>query len=344
VLRVSYSSISDWLRCPRYFAYKHVERRERIGGGTSRPLAFGKAGHKGQEALWSWAGDHDDPARLQAALNGFRAEAALQDLSWEDQLLGEVLLIGYAARWDDLRLSFDRPPAAEVRLTVPVLNPAGHPDPELEVVAVLDVIATDVDDSAVPIEHKFTSSDISPGSAYWGRLDLNLQASIQWIVASDSGLQVGHVLWDAVRAPEMKRLQATPSDKREFYKRATKRPDGSIAQVGDPKPGIRLADETNEEFIQRVMDRVLSDPLAFYGRQPLHRSDDELARVRMDIWSAGTNMRRAIENGTFPRNLDACQKFNMPCQYLPVCSGETTIDDPRVYCIRTRPVEEKVVF
>lgn len=340
MLRLSYSSISDFQRCPRYYAHRHIDRRDRIGGG-SRPLGFGRSFHKAQEALWGWAGEADDPARLQAATTAFSKEATLEGLSWEDHLLGEVLLIGYAARWDDLRLSFHGTPQPEVKVVGPVLNPSGTPEDGLEIAAVFDVVTTDVDGSTVLAEHKTTKSEIAPGAAYWGSLDLNLQASIYWIVATDAGHQVGHILWDAVRAPEWKRYEATPLDKREFYKRP---PAGSTAKPGDPKPGVRLTDETADQFAERVMSKVLTDPNAFYGRQALYRSDDELARVRMDLWSVGKQMQHAVEVGAFPRNLQSCRAFNTECAYLPVCRGEADINDDRLYRLRVRRDETKELF
>lgn len=340
-MRISYSAISDWQRCPRYYAYRHVLKRVRLGS-SGRALGFGRAGHKGQEALWGWDGDPADPGRLQAAVDAFLTAADEEKLSFEDRMLGQVLLIGYAARWDDLRLSYHMAPLVERRVTTPVLRPSGTPADDLEIVAVFDVVAYDTDGSTVPVEHKFTSSDISPGAAYWSRLDLNLQASIYWLVASDAGREPRVILWDAIRAPETKRLLATPRDKREFYKRATKRADGSMAAVGDPKPGVRLVDETADELTQRMMDRVLANPLDYYGRGEVYRSEDELARVRADLWQVGRQMQQSVDGEYFPRNLDGCHKYGTVCPYLPVCKGEVTIDDDRVYTIRER--EEKPVL
>ena len=337
-VRISYSGLSDWARCNRYYYYRHILRTVRLGP-AGRPLGFGRAGHKGQEALWSWAGDPDDPGRLQAAVTAFETAAEEEGLSFDDRILGQVLLIGYAARWDDLRLNYHMAPLVERKVVVPVLDPTGNPDPDMELVAVFDVVAYDLEGNTVPVEHKFTASPIEPGAAYWGRLDMNLQASIYWIVATDAGRQVGEILWDAIRAPQLTRWEATPSDKREFYKRATKRADGTVAQPGDPKPGVRLEPESVEAFTERVMGKVLGAPAEFYGRQPLYRSDDELDRVRADVWQTGKQIQRAAEDGTYPRNLDACNKFNMPCPYLPVCKGEVEITDERIYQVRLR--EEK---
>lgn len=331
-IRLSYSSISTYQLCPRKYAYSYVERREGIGG-RSRPLGFGSAFHAAQEALWGWSGESTDPGRLQGARKAWADAAATEQLSFEDTLLGEVLLIGYAARWDDLRLSFHGTPLVECKVELPVLRPDGTPDPELVLVCVFDVVTYDADGSSVVVEHKTTKSDVSPGSAYWGRLDGNLQASIYWLAAADHGRDVQCVLWDVIRAPLFKRADATPLADREYYKRP---PAGSGFKPGDLKPGQRIADETADEFAERVMSKVLAEPNAYFGRQELARSDDELDRVRMDLWAVGRQMVHAVRTGAFPRNLQSCNAFNTPCDYLPVCKGEASIDDPQLYRLRVR--------
>lgn len=665
-VRLSYSSISTFQLCPRKYAYSYIERKERIGG-RSRPLGFGSAFHAAQEALWGWSGESTDPGRLSGARKAWADAAASEQLSFEDTLLGEVLLIGYAARWDDLRLSFHGTPLVECKVELPVLRPDGTPDPELVLVCVFDVVTYDADGSSVVVEHKCltgdaelfnqaeglyrtaqdlvgkpvilwtghawgaasvtigsvqpcvavglrsgrtlrvssnhpvltpagwapaggltvgcpvmhsgsgtsgdgvalsddqiawlgymlgdgtfpkgddrraqftkrpgpvlddfvivskwlgfqvacysspkrsaaavqcrgefplaletegfrsankrvpptlmgmdraqtrhflralwstdghfysshdhlyvgyssrsqllcsdvqrllhrlgietrlsncpvvykgakrdywqlrvvsreakrrmrelllgsakyvtlpavrdgvhcndsagldavvsvehlgdlqtysvevpgahtfelegvlthntTKSDVSPGAAYWGRLDGNLQASIYWLAAADHGRDVQCVLWDVIRAPLFKRADATPLADREYYKRP---PAGSGFKPGDLKPGQRTADETADEFAERIMSKVLAEPNAYFGRQELARSDDELDRVRMDLWAVGRQMVHAVRTGAFPRNLQSCNAFNEPCAYLPVCRGEATIDDPTLYRLRVR--------
>jgi hypothetical protein len=291
-----------------------------------RALGFGIAFHEAQAALWE-GGDH----ALDKARTAWAVAAARETLSFEDTLLGEVLLLGYSLRWDDFRLNYQGAPLVERRVTVPVLDLQGNPDPELELVCVFDVVAMDEDGTTVPVEHKTTTSAIDPGSAYWTRLDNNLQASIYYVVAGDAGRPIKHILWDVIKAPRLERMLATPVERREFY---VKPPKGKAA--GDPKPGTRLVDETADEFAVRVMDQILTDPGSYFQRQAIYRSDDEVARVRADIWMTGQAMLHAERTGAYPRNLDSCQKYGRPCPYLPVCTGQADIDDDRVYTIRRR--------
>lgn len=285
--------------------------------------------------MWTWQGEREDPARLRSAIEAWNGAALEGRLGYEDSLLGQVLLIGYSLRYDDMRLFFQGAPLVEQRVVGPVLDLAGNPDPDLEVTAVFDIVAYDQEGNTVVVEHKTTKSPIDPGAAYWPRLDLNLQASLYYVVASDHGRSVNHILWDVVKAPELKKLNATPIDKREFYVKS-----GKWGEAGDPKPGTRLVDETAEQFATRVQELILSNPGAFYARQPVHRSEDEQARTRADLWMVGRQMVHAVENDCYPRNFDGCHKFNRECPYLPVCTGQADITDERMYQIRKRSDEK----
>ena len=333
-LRLSYSAISDFQRCPRYFAYRRIMGARPVGAGD-RPLAFGTAFHAGQQVWWAGRSDDDPAVRLQAARVAF-AEAA-RELRLEDQILGDILLTGYAARWADQGYMFHAEPIVEEKVIVPVLGPHG-PDPDLEVTAVFDVVAYDEHGTTAVVEHKTTRSALDDGSKYWARTDPNLQVSLYYIVAHDAGRSVGRFVWDAVRAPEYRMHQATPPEHREFRKR-----DDRWGRKGDPLPGTRLAAETPDEFANRVQDLVLSDPGAFYARRDLVRTPDALDRARADLWAVGRAMLHARDADLYPRSPQACDMFGAQnrCEFAPVCWGGESIENPRLYTLRARDPFEK---
>ena len=326
-MQLSYSSISEFQLCPRKWYFNRIERRSRRGG-NDRSLGFGTAFHAAQEVLWGSDGTAEE--KLPAVLKRWQQAADEEQLSTEDRILGEVLLIGYSVRWDDFKLTHNMLPIVEERAVVPVLDLNGNPDPDLELCIVLDVRTLTADGETIPVEHKTTTSPIDEGAPYWQRMDQSMQVSLYYMALSDAGHQVGHVLLDAVRAPKMERHLATPVEKRQFYVKA-----GAWGKVGDPKPGTRIVDETPEEFVQRVQEMVLGNPGGYYARHKLYRDEFELERTRADLWMQGKLMQYAVDNNLFPRNYpEACTKFNRECQYLPVCKGEVEITDERVYQIR----------
>lgn len=329
-LRLSYSAISDYQTCPRKYYFRWVLQRSAIAL-AGRSLAFGRAFHEAQEA-W-WAGEGDGALRLIEAIKKWYEHA--DELTAEDRILGEVLLIGYAAYWSDEALRYQNIPLAERKVETPVLGPDGQPVPEQTGVAVFDVVAYNAQGQTVIIEHKTTRSDVSPGTRYWDRVELSLQADMYHLAAADLGRNVDHVLWDVVRVPDVSRLPATPVHLRETYQKS-----GPWGKKGDFKRNVRLEPETLDEFQARLTQTILDNPEAYYGRKPLYRDQAALDRARADIWAVGQQIENSLRTGAFPRNTDSCNKYGVQCQYLPVCSGAADINDERLYQIRKRDVPD----
>lgn len=157
---------------------------------------------------------------------------------------------------------------------------------------------------ALVVEHKTTAADITPGAPYWTKLVLDAQVSAYYAGAAHLGHDVVGVLYDVLRKPALKPLAANSR---------------------------RAAAETPEEFGERLVAEIASDPSAYYGRGIVVRTEDEMRAHRDDVWQAARQIARATADGEFPRNPDACERWGRQCDYWPVCSGETTIADPLRY-------------
>lgn len=337
-IRISVSAVQTWQLCNRKYYYNYMAERVRLGE-SNRPMHFGSAFHEAQAVWWSRHSDENEAERLIAARHKWEDEAGKYGLSADDKLLGNVLLTGYSVRWSDYGLLFQGQPIVEQKVELPLLDPNGNPDPDFVFVLVMDVRTFDETGRTVIIEHKTTGSKIDEGAAYWSRIQNNIQANSYYMAAEDNGHDVAYVLWDVIRAPELTRRSATPIEKREFYLR-----DGKYGKKGDPKPGTYLTAETHGEFIERLTNLVLSDPRAFFAREQLTPSESEIHQTRADLWGVGQQIKQACDTGSFPRNRKSCMAFNKPCPYLPVCNDEADIDDPRLYTIKTKPVESKYSF
>lgn len=329
-LRLSFSAISDWQRCPRYYYFRWVLQRAAVAA-AGRSLAFGRAFHEAQ-AAW-WAGEGDGAVRLIEAIKVWYEHA--DELTPEDRVLGEVLLIGYAAYWADAALRYQTIPIAERKVETPVLGPDGKPVEGQVAVSVFDVVAYNPEGKTVIIEHKTTRSDVSPGTRYWDRVELSLQADMYHLAALDLGRNVDHVLWDVVRVPDVNRLPATPVHLRETYQKS-----GPWGKKGDYKRNVRLEPESLDEFQARLTQMVLDNPEAYFGRKPIYRDQAQLDAARADVWGIGQEIEQALATGNFPRNRDSCNKYGVVCQYSPVCNGSADINDERLYTIRKRDVTD----
>lgn len=324
-VRLSHSSISSFLRCPRLWALQQAGYVP--VGEKSRPLEFGTVFHTALE-LW-WTSELDEVVRLEAAMATFASGAA--NLSFEDRILGPLLLRGYAAMYGSDELRFQGLPIAERKVEVPVLDLDGNVDPRMVLVAVMDVVGYTPEGDTVIVEHKTTSSDIRTAT-FWDRFDHSLQSKLYHIAATDLGREPTSAIVDVVRAPVMHRRLATPIERREFYKRAT-----GDARVGDPRPGTRLVDETREEFALRAEEAILSDPEGYFVRQPYSYTQQQIADARVDLWTVGAMMAGvAARDGASPRNSDGCDRFGGRCGFHAACYGGASLDDTQLYQVVKR--------
>jgi hypothetical protein len=295
-------------------------------GDRARPLEFGDCFHKAQAEFWTREGDVRE--RLQAAMRVWLSVAGT--LSWEDQIIGAQLLIGYAAYYQDDALRQVALPIAERKLLLPLPRPDGTPDPELMLVAKMDAVCYDSDLNTVLVEHKTTTSDLQ-GATYWDRMKRSSQITTYMLAAEACGRRPAYLLLDAVRAPALRRLRATPAEHRKFYQR-----DGKYGKVGDPMPGTRLADETQAEFTERIRAAVVGAPHAYFARQQFVRTDAELYAARCDLWATGQLMLAVAKNGgAAPRNEDGCDKFGRRCEFDAACF-QGQLQNEQLYRIRNK--------
>lgn len=212
------------------------------------------------------------------------------------------------------------------------------------------------------VEHKTTSLEIGLGSPYWKRLTLDSQISTY-----DTGVRaLGHepvgTLYDVVRKVQLRPLEATPLEKREYTKpkdrackeckkkNATPGPHVELVGEGDDArevscvdgrivtdPGgklyanMREHDETPDEFRQRVRDEIGANPDKYYQRGTVVRLANERVDAAVDAWEVGKQIRESQLEKRWPRNVEACDSYGSWCAFWPVCSGEASIDDPLRY-------------
>lgn len=186
----SATRLKTWHRCTRLHHYRY---NLDLGEPTADVAAFGKVGHEHLEgdlriAMGEIATpptmlpDHYEQARLYAVIDGYRER-------WTN------------SAWNVL--------GVEVPFQYEL---AGH-----IITGRMDGIVQDKSNGQVLVlEHKFTSSDASPGSAYWDRLALDLQIACYVDGASVLGYDVAGVIYDVIAKPAHKVKRATPVDQRKY--------------------------------------------------------------------------------------------------------------------------------
>jgi hypothetical protein len=181
-------------------------------------------------------------------------------------------------------------------------------------------------------EIKTTSDQVSPGSPYWVKIaNLEPQATNYLLASEAKGWGHTEILWDVLKKPDIRRLKATPEDKRKLKK------------DGTPYATTRLSDESDDELEQRCLADIAERPEHYFQRAAIVRLEHEHKAHVRDIYGTVRLIQLAREMGEdTPRNTDACFKYGSgkPCQFYEVCSGVADINDPTMYQERKRKKSE----
>lgn len=167
-------------------------------------MAFGTIGHAALEAyLLAWkAGDLD--GRLRAAIANVNASSA----SAVDRAKLRALVIAYHLRWGSQDwdvLEVER----EFRYELDDALIGGKLD---------GLIRDRATGKIYVLEHKFTSSDATPGSSYWEKLAIDTQVSIYIDGATMLGYEIAGCIYDVIKRPDHEQLLATPIESRRYTK------------------------------------------------------------------------------------------------------------------------------
>lgn len=262
------SEMACYRGCPREHLYRY-----RVNKGPLVPAEALVRGTLVHECLALWD-------------QGQATTAAMLLLLPEDRALLRAYQIYYA----DARLS-------DARANVPFhVDVGGH-----TLVGELDALGTLLGDGfpgsmsyeRCIVEHKTTSKDITPGSAYWREVSQTAAQASAYSLAYP-GIPI---VWDVLRKTTLRRLDANTR---------------------------RREPESDEAFESRVFEAICESPEKHFQRMTIVRLDHELDNFRRDVedWT------RVMELGESPRNPDACWKWGRPCDFFSVCWEGASIEGP----------------
>jgi ATP-dependent helicase/DNAse subunit B len=276
---------------------------------TAEALTFGTLVHAGLEVWWQRGGDL--PAAHAAVQKLLTAEV-------DEVIVAKVnvLLAGYDARWRATMSQFEVL-AVEAEFRAPLRNPAtGYPCRDLEVAGKLDVIVRKRGDGSVWfVEHKTSAEDLSSGSTYWQRLRMDPQVSVYYDGAKALGHDVRGCIYDVLAKPRERLKLATPEAVRKYKK------DGTLYA------NQREADETIDEFRDRITATMAESPDGYFGRAEVIRTEAELIESAKDTHATALMIRECERTGRNPRNPDACFLPGRTCPFHDVCCGLASLDD-----------------
>jgi hypothetical protein len=328
----------DARACQRLNKYRYLDGY--ISVVTAETLRFGSLWHFGQEAWWT----APTSERLERALASIAPKAS----DAFDLARVQALLIGYHARWSEEPFSAV---AIEAQFECDLRNPETRAASRtFRLAGKIDGIIRDERGSRVLLmEHKTTSEDVDPGSNYWKRLRIDSQISIYFDGAAALGHRVESCLYDVVRKPGIRPGKVPVLDEVgtkiviDAAGERVRTKDGKrFRQTADNELGyvLKTRDETPDEFRSRLMEDISSNPSLYFARGEVVRLESELEESRFDLWQLAQQLRESERMGRFPRNPDACVRYGHTCEFWPVCSGESSLDDPTKYKKLSNPHPE----
>ena len=191
------SRTESFKRCRRRHWYEYEMGLRPVEDAPA--LRMGSAVHAGLESMKAGG-------TAQAAVAMFYvADMQSEDAQyWRDieRATVETLLNGYSWRWQDspLQILYN-----EEEFRLPLVNPeTGAASTLWELAGKIDGIVTLEDGRKAVLEHKSTSEDLTPGSEWMRRLQMDSQPSLYVYAARQSDPEVATVLYDFIRKPTIK--------------------------------------------------------------------------------------------------------------------------------------------
>jgi hypothetical protein len=267
---ITNSEIACFQRCEREWQHRYLDRRE--GLVPAETLSRGKRMH-GFLAEW-WRG-----------FTGALDQAEMPPIE-------RAMLLGYHA-------FYQRPHIRDVRVNVPFRVTIGG----VEMVGECDAVGIDQHGETVIVEHKTTSHDVAPGSAWW-RERIHCDSQPSTYLAAFPGATV---LYDVLHVPSLRPLQANSK---------------------------RAHPESDEEYIARVLSDMAERPEKYFQRATIVRLDAEREAFEDDVHVTAMYMRnrpalrvaspelmkqgRDLERFT-PRNPRSCFTYGRACDFFEAC-------------------------
>ena len=183
------------------------------------------------------------------------------------------------------------------------------------------------------LEHKTCGEEIDdPSSGYWETLAMDSQVSLYYIGASSLEFELEGCLYDVLKKPGLRPAKATPEDQRKYTIAKVDKKTGEILEPSRLYANQREADETPQEYRERIRKAIEAEPDRYYVRHEIHRSELQIEEFRYDAWAKQTTLRethnavRRVGLRAAPRTPAACHRWGR-CLFFDVCSVGLNPDD-----------------
>jgi len=245
-------------------------------------LKVGSAFHKGVEAF-----------RVHGTWDTFEVGVVLNELEPDQRCVVRVMLEVYARKHAGETWCYE---AVEKQMS------CANAFEGVDVRGVIDAIVTTMNGERFIVETKTTA-----------RIDGTYLESLwykrQTLMYSWMDGDVDGVVYDIIQKPTIRRLKATPEDKRKYNK------------DGDLNRKQREHDESDGEFMERLRSWYRDHPEALHREKIVH-TEDQIAAFRNDLSDIASLLKHFEAKGSWPRNLNACFAYGRPCEFAQYCQSD----------------------
>lgn len=297
---ISISEIKSYQKCPIHHYYRYKLGYRSIAKADS--LTFGTMIHEGLEEIYK-TGTYTPP----------------QEIDTYDRAKVDALLSGYINYWP-------RPNVVSTETTFEktLINPeTGRKIHTYRVKGVVDAV---LDDAIV--EHKTTSQDITDGSLYWQKLDMDPQVYLYlWLTGKQKCIY--DVIHKGVPKPKDKPIRDANGLLQVVDASGTRimTKSGTPRQTGSTEHGYRVlcSPESPVEYRDRLVDEIAQNPGKYYKRCEIYASDRAIYTVLRDI----NYVLKAMKLNAY-HSTQNCTLYNTQCEFFDVCRGcDVLVNDER---------------
>ena len=271
------------------------------------------------------------PFPLTAATIALR-DAVPPDASEADRMMAAKamgLMEGYDARWGDAGWVTL---AVEQEFHLPIVNPnTGRRSKQFTQAGKKDGVVShpNAPENVYGLEHKTTSEDISdPNAPYYRRLAIDSQVSAYALANLQEGVKLAGTLYDIIRKPGIRAKKLAKATIASFVADGVycgKRFHRDLQVLF--ASGREL--ETPEMYAARLALDCKENPDWYFQRRIVPRLDSDILEYANELWDVAQEIGAAKKSGRWFRNSGACMLYNTPCQFLGICSGHSSPDDPK---------------
>jgi hypothetical protein len=302
---ISPTQLAMWRTCPRSYKFKYIQHKVPIV--IDEKLTFGRMWDEATRIWWEKGLDAVHTWLVENA-------GAMDELD--------------AIRIAHLIKHYEPPPEFElvnsqIKVDVSIYHPeTSEPIPRVKLRCKADSLMNH-GGSVVVREAKITKQDITGYGPFWRALQVNSQVGFYWLA-----FRTDYMVYDVAHKPQIKPSNEDIANAAKFHIEGY----DDMSKNAQAKARKEITSEQQiDAYSERMNDKILEDPDAFYQWRRINKTDSDVQKAQWDLWGMATMLLFAREHQIWPRYDHSCVSFYGNCSYLPVCSGQTTIDDDGLY-------------